>query len=140
MIISYYWKLFFSAYWFAFDFGEKKNQHRNASWFMNLTMFLNMVSCLFVITFFCYSKPTYSIEYIILSMIITSIFNEFILISKKYGYENKIKYYSYLSLDQNKKSRNKELFIITIFTFLLFIISLIINNHDIKNCLLLVFT
>jgi hypothetical protein len=108
-----YWKSFFAVYWLAYDLGEKDSPQKNASRFMIITTFVNMTSALYLFIYLSGTKPNGFKVYIVLSMVFSFVFNEFIVFSKKYGFKKKNDKYIYLSRNENKTHRNKVVFLIS---------------------------
>ena len=50
-IKNLYWKIFFSAYWFAVNLGEKKTPEWNASGFVEFIYAFNLIGLIFIVNF-----------------------------------------------------------------------------------------
>lgn len=128
-----YWKIFFAAYWLAYELGEKNNPQRNASWFIEVTFMINLFSLLFIANFIYGEKLAFYKAYLVFSMIFTFAFNEYILFSNKQNFNNQLKQFDYFAKPENKKNRNKIIFLVFMLTVLVMIVSMSINNPFIKH-------
>lgn len=125
---SFYWYLFYCAYWTAYELGEKDDPQINASGFLmlltwiSLSSFLNLINSLFKITLI----P--NIYIIISCMVFSIVINYYVLFKKKNGYKSKMKNFEFL---KTKDFATKRYFILLSTFFLLFIflvLSLLTNN------------
>lgn len=132
-IASSYWKLFFTAYWTAYNLGEKDSPEINASWLIILIFGINGFSILFLIMFINGGTlPTPKIS-VSLVLIISIIINLNVLFSKKNGYKKKIEEYKFLGKTENKKSGNRLLIVLSLGSILIMAISALLNNHTVQR-------
>lgn len=135
-IKNFYWKIFFSAYWFAYDLGEKKTPEWNSTGFVEFTSAFNIFGLIFIANFVYGGDLPYIKLLLALTIIFSFVFNKLIIYSKKSGFEKHIKSYEYLSKPEIKKTRNKILTFTLIFTFGFMITSMVINNPSVKSYLI----
>lgn len=134
-ISTFYWKLFFSGYWTAYDLGEKEDPQINAAWFIILNFELYSCSILLFISAFKNEKLPFAKLLFFLAFIIPAIINLFLLFNKKSGYKKQLKNYHFLSAPENKKTRLKYMIFTILSSFLFMIICALLNNSSIKNLL-----
>lgn len=89
-----YWRIYFSAYYFAYNMGEKDSPQINASYFMIVLTITNLSSILFILNFFIKNFPFTLLLFVL--AISFSILNLYLIFSKK-GYKTKIIDYNYIS-------------------------------------------
>jgi len=135
-IKHFYWKIFFSAYWLAFDLGEKKTPESNATGFVEITSILNIFGIIFIVNFLDGGNLPYIKLYIALSVFFSFSFNKLIIYSKKLGYKKHLKSFEYLSKPDFNKTRNKTVFCILIFTVLFMILSMTTINPIVRSFLI----
>ena len=131
----FYWKFFFCAYWLVFDLGETKTPEKNASWLMEFTFIINLFSLIFLATFVNGGKLQYNKVYLISTAIASFAVNEYILFNRKKGYKTQSHLFEYLSNRASKKHRDRVVLLIVLFTFLIFLLSMIINNPNVISLL-----
>ncbi|MDD4968090.1 MAG: hypothetical protein PHT07_01530 [Paludibacter sp.] len=136
LIKNFYWKIFFSAYWLAYDLGEKKTPEWNATGFLKFTSIFNMFGLIFIVNFVYGGDLPYIKLLLALTIVSSFVFNKLFIYSKKYGFENQIKSYEYLSKPERKRKRNRILIFTLIFTFGFMITSMVINNPSVKSYLI----
>ena len=127
-----YWKIFFSAYWFARDLGERDSPEWNASGFVEFLLAFIMFGVIFIANFISNGDLPYIKLLVVLTLISSIFLNEYIIRSKKIGFKKQIKNYEYLSHPEMKRVRNKILLFTLIFSFAFMIVSIAINNPYIK--------
>jgi len=132
---NWYWKIFFSAYWLANDLGEKKSPQWNAGGFLKLILAIILCSFIFIADFINGEKIPNGNLLIILAIVFSYGFNEFIINSHKSGFKKQLELYEYLSKPERKKARNKTVLFTLIFTFIFMILSMTINNPFFKSFL-----
>jgi hypothetical protein len=134
-IKNFYWKIFFSAYWLAYDLGERKSPQWNAGGFLKIIFGICLCSFIFIADFINGEKITNGNLLIILAIVFSYGFNEFVINSHKSGFKKQLEFYEYLSKPERKKGRNRTVLFTLIFTFIFMILSMVINNPFVKTFL-----
>lgn len=120
-IDTFYWEIFFSAYWIVYNLGEKESCHSNAAYLLELITFVLLNSLLLFSRVIFKFETTTSIWFVFINLIISLIGNALIIYSKN-GYKKQLDKYSYLSKPTFKKYRIKTVLLpIAIAIFSLFL-------------------
>lgn len=98
----YWWYLFFSAYWTAFLFGERKEPENNASYLLNVLIGLNLFG---VMEFVKYFGCNFSIATIITICVVPAIIIPYLSFKKGLKYKRKLKEFEFLKEDEYKRKR-----------------------------------
>ncbi len=129
-VIAFYWRLYFSAYWVAYFFGEKDNPQINATYFLVLVTGLNFTGIVFIINFINGGLYSYAPLYFILAYLIPAILHSRILFFYNGGYKKKMKQYEYLAKKENRIQCYKYLVVTAIISIVfMFSCVLLIRNN-----------
>jgi len=131
-IKNLYWKIFFSAYWLAYDLGEKKTPEWNAAVFLKFTSTFNMFGLIFLVNFVYGGDFPYMKLLIVLAMVFSFSIHKSIVYSKKSGFKKHIETYNYLSKPEMKKKRNQTVISVILFTLLFMLMSMATINPTVK--------
>lgn len=128
-----YWTIFFSAYWTAFQLGEKKTPQVNASWFMILISMVNMFSIINFLTLLIGNDYSFFPVLISISSLIVIFLNIYVLFLSKKNYKKRAKDFEKLSLSNKTRFRITTLLFVFLITFIILMISSLLNNPQIKK-------
>ena len=135
-IKNFYWRMFFSAYWLAFDMGEKKYPQWNAGGLLKLILAISLSSFVFIADFLNGENIPNGTLIIIIFFVFSYVFNDIIINSTKSGFKKQLKTYEYLSKPEMRKNRNRSVLLTITISFAFMIITMVINNPTVKTYLI----
>jgi hypothetical protein len=124
MILRLLKYLFYSAYWIAYDLGEKKNPQNNAEYLLSILIALNGFVLIQILKYFGFRVNT---SIIILEFLLSYTI-VYLMFIKNQRFKKNLNDYRYLSLIQNKLKRNVIIIIISMWTILFILFGSLINR------------
>jgi len=119
------WYFFFSAYWTAYELGEKRNPKSNASYLLSLNIGWNLFGLFQILLLFGYQKPTLLLIGLCL---IPAVFIPYFLTNNKKEYLKKNEEFAYLKNIENKRARYILLISITLWSIAFVAIVAVLRN------------
>ncbi len=112
------WYLFFSAYWTAYNWGEKRNPQSNATNFISITIALNLF-----LPFNVYLLLGHKVPGLVLFTFcfLPGLILPYILFRRRKIYEIKIKQFEFLKQEDFKRRRFTVLLVVTFWSIASFI-------------------
>jgi len=118
----FYFYLFFSGYWVAYNLGEKETPYINAEYLMNFILVMPIISVRIIIyKTFNNNDTSHIITFI--CVLVPMIINYFVF-RKKNRFKKEMINYSHLSRPENRSRRNSVVFLSFLLTFILFMTAL----------------
>ena len=118
MILFKFWKFFFTAYYVAFELGEKKHPQENALYLMTILYYINSISVINTVRFFIYDRYNDRLYLSIVVFFVVIIILNVLVFNKKNGFKKKINSFAYLASKEVQKRNIINLVISLIFTMI----------------------